>query len=62
MRVSDSVWHQQLSQMIKEVGQTQALEKLAARSMELQCTVQEGRLYFSSAAETVEMELAALKT
>src|SRR5262245_3710674 len=40
----------------------QALEKLAARNMELQCTVQEGRLYFSNAAETVEIELAALKT
>ena len=39
----------------------QALEKLAARSMDLQCTVQEGRLYFSNAAETVEMELVALK-
>ena len=40
----------------------QALEKLAARSMELQCTVQEGRLYFSNTAATVEMELVALKT
>ncbi|HZM43748.1 MAG TPA: YaeQ family protein [Burkholderiales bacterium] len=39
----------------------QALAKLAARSMELQCTVQEGRLYFSTVAETVEMELVALK-
>jgi uncharacterized protein YaeQ len=40
----------------------QALEKLAARSMELQCTVQERRLYFSNTAETVEMELVVLKT
>ena len=39
----------------------QALAKLAARSMDLQCTVQEGRLYFSNAAETVEMELVPLK-
>jgi uncharacterized protein YaeQ len=39
----------------------QALAKLAARSMELQCTVQEGQLYFSNAADTVEMELVALK-
>jgi uncharacterized protein YaeQ len=39
----------------------QALEKLAARNMDLQFTVQEGRLYFSSTAQTVEMELVALK-
>ena len=39
----------------------QALEKLAARAMELQCTVQEGQLWFSVAAETVQIELAALK-
>jgi uncharacterized protein YaeQ len=38
-----------------------ALEKMAARNMQLQCTVQEGRLYFSDAAETVEIELTALK-
>jgi uncharacterized protein YaeQ len=41
--------------------EAQALAKLAARSMELQCTVQEGRLYFSNATETLEMELVALK-
>jgi uncharacterized protein YaeQ len=40
----------------------QALEKLAGRSMQLQCTVQEGHLYFSDAAETVQIELGALKT
>jgi len=39
----------------------QALEKLAARNMQLQCTVQEGQLYFSNAAETVQIELTALK-
>lgn len=39
----------------------QALEKLAARNMELQCTVQEGQLYFSNAAETVQIELGVLK-
>ncbi len=39
----------------------QALEKLAGRTMQLQCTVQEGQLYFSNAAETVEIELGALK-
>ena len=40
----------------------QSLAGFAGRSMELQCTVQEGQLYFSSAAETVQIELAALKT
>jgi uncharacterized protein YaeQ len=39
----------------------QALEQLAGRNMQLQCTVQEGQLYFSNAAETVQIELAALK-
>jgi len=29
--------------------------------MQLQCTVQEGQLYFSNAAETVQIELTALK-
>jgi uncharacterized protein YaeQ len=40
----------------------QALEKLAGRAMQLQCTVQEGQLWFSDAAETVQVELAALKS
>ncbi len=38
-----------------------ALEQLAGRSMQLQCTVQEGQMYFSNAAETVQIELSALK-
>jgi len=40
----------------------QALESLADRNMQLQCTVQEGQLYFSNEAETVQIELAAMKT
>jgi uncharacterized protein YaeQ len=43
------------------VEAVQALEKLAARSMQLQCTVQEGQLYFSAAAETVQLQLTSLK-
>ena len=43
-------------------AKAQALERLAERSMELQCTVQEGKLYFSNAADTVEIELVGLKT
>jgi uncharacterized protein YaeQ len=44
------------------VSAAQALEKLAGRKMQLQCTVQEGHLYFSDAAKTVQMELTAMKT
>jgi len=40
---------------------SQALGKLAARSMQLQCTVQDGQLYFSSGAETVQIELEMMK-
>ena len=43
------------------VSAVQALEKLAGRSMQLQCTVQEGQLYFSDAAETVQLQLTPLK-
>jgi len=39
----------------------QALEKLADRNMQLQCTVQDGQLYFSNTAETVQIELEAMK-
>jgi uncharacterized protein YaeQ len=38
----------------------QALGKLAGRSMQLQCTVQEGQVYFSGAEETVQLELVRL--
>jgi len=44
------------------VSAARALEKLAGRSMRLQCTVQEGQLYFSDPAETVQIELEAMKT
>ena len=40
----------------------QALGGLAGRSMRLQCTVQDGRIYFSDEKETVELEPEALKT
>lgn len=39
----------------------QSLESLADRSMQLQCTVQDAQLYFSNAAETVQIELESLK-
>jgi uncharacterized protein YaeQ len=41
---------------------SQALETLAGRAMELQCTVQERQLWFSNAVSTVQIELSALKT
>ncbi len=39
---------------------SQALARLAARTMQLQCTVQDGHLWFSNATETVAVTLAAL--
>ncbi len=39
---------------------SEALGKLAARTMQLQCTIQEGQLWFSNAEEAVLMELADL--
>ena len=38
----------------------EALGKLAGRSMQLQCTVQEGQVYFSGEKETVQLELSRL--
>jgi uncharacterized protein YaeQ len=38
------------------------IEKLADRNMQLQCTVQEGQVYFSSATETVQLELQTFMT
>ena len=40
---------------------SQMLGQLAARSMRLQCTVQDGQVWFSDATETVEIEPVALK-
>ena len=39
----------------------QSLEKLADRNMRLQCTVQDGQLYFSNVAEMVQIELEMMK-
>jgi uncharacterized protein YaeQ len=40
---------------------SQALGKLAARAMQLQCTIQDAQIWFSDPAETVQIELTALK-
>jgi len=39
-----------------------ALAALAQRTMQLQCTVQDGQIWFSGGDETVHIELAAFKT
>lgn len=43
------------------VPASQALAKFAARAMQLQCTIQDGQVWFSDAAETVHIELVAQK-
>jgi uncharacterized protein YaeQ len=40
---------------------SQSLGKLAERAMQLQCTVQEGQVWFSSTAETIQFSLACLQ-
>jgi len=40
---------------------SQALAGLAARSMQLQCTVQDGQVWFSDATDTIPIELIALQ-
>jgi uncharacterized protein YaeQ len=42
-------------------GVSESLGRLAERAMQLQCTVQEGQVWFSSAAETMQFSLACLK-
>jgi uncharacterized protein YaeQ len=41
---------------------SRALARLAQRSMQLQCTLQEGQAWIGNADETVPVELAALKS
>lgn len=50
-----AVWHIP-SEASKEMA------KLAARNMQLQCTVQEGHIWISDARDTVQLELSAWKT
>lgn len=42
-------------------GQSKALATLAARSMQLQCTIQEGQIWFSNATDTVPIEPVRLR-
>ncbi len=48
------------SAWVVSVEASQALARLAQRTMQLQCTVQDGHLWFSSGSETVQMTLTAL--
>jgi len=43
------------------IDASESLGKLAERTMQLQCTVQEGQVWFSNAAETMQFSLACLK-
>jgi uncharacterized protein YaeQ len=49
-----AVWH-------VPAAVSESIGKLAERAMQLQCTVQEGQVWFSSAAETTQFSLACLK-
>jgi len=43
------------------VATSQALEKLAKRSMQLQCTVQDGQMWFTDESDNVQVDLVSLK-
>ena len=43
------------------VASTQALAKLAQRSMNLQCTIQDGQVWLSDGAESVQVERTVMK-
>ena len=43
-------------------GASESAGMLAQRAMQLQCMVQEGQVWFSSAAATIHMEMAKLRT
>ena len=40
---------------------TQALAKLAQRTIELQCTIQEGQIWIADAEHRIEVDLQVLK-
>ena len=43
------------------VATSQALEKMAQRSMQLQCTIQDGQLWLTDETQTVQVDLISLK-
>ena len=44
------------------VDTSRALAKLAQRAMELQCTIQDGQIWMGDRNDTVQVELAMLKS
>lgn len=65
------VWWKQLGNKLNRAGNVRvlnlpstdslALAKLAERTMRLQCTVQDGQIWFSSGEQTVQLQLDVLK-
>jgi len=43
------------------VATSQALEKMAQRNMQLQCTIQDGQLWLTDETQTVQVDLLSLK-
>ena len=43
------------------VATSQALQKMAQRSMQLQCTIQDGQLWLTDDSQTVQVDLVSLK-
>lgn len=69
-RVADIWWEQNgakldrsanLAVMKLAVDSTQALARLAQRSMQLQCTIQDGEIWFSDKNNTVQVAMTVLK-
>ena len=44
------------------IAASESVGKLASRAMQLQCVVQEGQVWFSSATQTVQVELTELRS
>ena len=68
-RTTDIWWKQQKSDRLENLNvyaiphaSSQTLAKLAARSMKLDLTVQEGQIWLGNGAESVQIELVSLRT
>jgi uncharacterized protein YaeQ len=69
---SADVWWDQISTNLERVKNltvinlpamtSQALAKLAQRTMQLQCTIQDGQLWLADKDDTVQVDLATIKT
>ncbi|WP_194723280.1 YaeQ family protein [Noviherbaspirillum malthae] len=68
---ASNVWWSQVSSKLERAKNlrvfnipssvSQSLAKLAQRSMQLQCTIQDGQIWFSAGEETVQLEAGSLK-